>query len=292
MRKLRKTALLMACFLVFAAMAMGSGTSDSEGGKSISSDKKAAENEKVTIEEQVIVDQGGVKITAKEYVRDSIWGDGIKVLIENDTPTDITVGCEALIVNNYMISDLFSETVASGKKSNETIYLSTSQLKAAGIDTVGQIEAYLYVYEKESWEKMFDTDCITIKTSAFDNMDTTANSDGTELYNANGIRIVGKTVDDNSFWGAAVLLYIENTSDKNVGVSVDDMSINGFMTNPLFSTTVYSGKKAIDDITIFSSDLEKNGITSIDTVELKFHIYDKASYSTIADSDVIKFSAK
>ena len=26
------------------------------------------------------------------------------------------------------------------------------------------------------------------------------------------------------------------------------MSINGFMTNPLFSTTVYDGKKSLDDI--------------------------------------------
>ena len=51
------------------------------------------------------------------------------------------------------------------------------------------------------------------------------------------------------------------------------MSINGYMMTPLFSTTVYDGKKSIDDITIMSSDLEANGITSVDQVELKFHIY-------------------
>lgn len=61
-------------------------------------------------------------------------------------------------------------------------------------------------------------------------------------YNEKGINIVGKTVDENSFWGTAILLYVENTSGKNVGISVDDMSINGFKMSPYFSTSVYDGK--------------------------------------------------
>ena len=39
------------------------------------------------------------------------------------------------------------------------------------------------------------------------------------------------------------------------------------MMNPLFSTTVYDGKKSLDDITIFSSDLEENGIEMIAETE-------------------------
>ena len=64
------------------------------------------------------------------------------------------------------------------------------------------------------------------------------------------------------------------------------------MMSPLFSTTVYDGKKSIDAITVFSSDLEGNGIESIDEVELRFHIYNADSYDTIADSDAITFSAQ
>ena len=114
----------------------------------------------------------------------------------------------------------------------------------------------------------------------------------TELYNDGGIRIIGKTVDENSFWDTAILLYIENQSGNNVGITVDDLSINGFMFTPYFSTTVYDGKKCIYDITIMSSELEENGIESIDEVELKFRIYNSDSYETIAESDPITFSAK
>jgi hypothetical protein len=84
----------------------------------------------ITIEEQVLVEQDGIKITALNYVRDDIWGDGIKVLIENDSEQDVMVGCDALIVNDYMIDDLFGSEVAAGKKANDVIYLSSSELKA------------------------------------------------------------------------------------------------------------------------------------------------------------------
>lgn len=264
--------------------APGSATETGGGG----ADQASADE---SINEQVLVDQDGIKITATEYVTDSIWGDGIKLLVENNSVKDYTIGCDALIVNDYMITDLFSADVAAGKKSNEVMYLSSTELKAAGIDTVGQIEMYFHAYDS-NWDNLFKNVYSKLETAEFANMDTTPNDEGQELYNVNGVRIVGKTVDENSFWGTAILLYIENTSGQNVGINVDNMSINGYMMTPLFSTTVYDGKKSIDDITIMSSDLEANGITSVDQVELKFHIYNAESYDTIADSDAITFTAQ
>lgn len=264
--------------------APGSATETGGGG----ADQTSADE---SINEQVLVDQDGIKITATEYVTDSIWGDGIKLPVENNSSKDYTIGCDALIVNDYMITDLFSADVAAGKKSNEVMYLSSTELKAAGIDTVGQIEMYFHAYDS-NWDNLFKNVYSKLETSEFANMDTTPNDEGQELYNANGVRIVGKTVDENSFWGTAILLYIENTSGQNVGINVDNMSINGYMMTPLFSTTVYDGKKSIDDITIMTSDLEANGITLVDQVELKFHIYNAESYDTIADSDAITFTAQ
>lgn len=310
MKRNAKRIAVVLCFAVFAAMALGSGQSDSGETKQIvsneeseaagvdkstpdaSEDSENSDDIAVTIDEQVLFEQGDIIVTATEYVTDSIWGDGIKLLLENNSDKDVTVGCNALIVNDYMITDLFASSIAAGKKSNETLYFSSTQLKAAGIENVGKIEIYFHVYDSSTYETVFDTECVTIQTSEYANMDTMPNDAGTELYNQNGIRIVGKTVDENSFWGTAILLYLENNSGKNVGISVDDMSINGFMMSPLFSTTVYDGKKVIDDITVFSSDLEENGIEAIEEVELKFHIYDADSYSTITDSDPITFSAQ
>ena len=247
-----------------------------------------SEGTSVTIDEQVLFEQDGLKVTATEYVTDSIWGDGIKLLLENNGSTDVGVGCNALIVNDYMITDLFSSTVAAGKKANETLYLSSTGLQAAGIDTVGKIEVYFHTFDPDTFMTIKDMDCVTIQTSGFDTMDTTPNDAGQELYNENGIRIVGKYVDESSFWGTAVLLYIENNSGKNVIIQCDDMSINGFMMTPFFSSTVYDGKKAIDEITLLSSELEENGIATVEEVELKFRFVDD-NFTSLAESDVITF---
>ena len=314
MKNKKKCVALVLCFTLFAAMAIGSGSSDSgnkkdvvsstDSGTNPANDPSTADTEEKsntdndantssvpTIEEQVLIDTNGIKITAKEYLTDKIWGDGIKLLIENSSDTDYTVGCDALIVNDYMITDLFSSKVAAGKNANETMYLSSSGLKAAGIESVGKVEMYFHASDAQ-YNMVFKNEYAEIHTSEYDNMDTTPNDAGTELYSADGIRIVGKTVDENSFWGSAILLYIENNSGKSVGINVDDMSINGFMITPYFSTTVYDGKKALEDITILSNQLEENGIESIDNVELKFHIYSSDTYETIADTEPITFSAK
>ena len=265
-------------------------TNDTSAAESDDKDKTAKTD--VTIEKQVLIDDDGLKITAKEYVTDSIWGDGISLLIENDTSKDIGIGCNALIVNDYMITDLFSASVASGKKANETLNISDTALEKAGITEIGKIEVYFHTYDDDSYSTIKDYPCVEIKTSVYDSMQPPANDDGHELYNDKDVRIIGKYVDENSFWGAGVLLYIENNSGKNIIVQCDDMSINGFMMTPYFSSTVFDGKKCMDEITMLSSELEDNDITSIDEIELKFKILNEKNYKTIVETDPITFSAK
>lgn len=253
---------------------------------------QASSNGLPAMEEQVLIDKDGLKVTATGLSQDIIFGTGLKLLIENDTDKDLGIGCDALIVNDYMITDLFSATVAAGKKSNETMHLLSNELEAAGIDNIGQIEIYFHTFDSSSYQTIDTFDKVTVQTSEFANMDTKAMDDGKELYNQDGVRIVGKYVDENSFWGAAILLYLENKTGKDIGISCDDMSVNGFMMTPLFSATVYDGKMSVDEITLLSSEMEENNITSIDEVELKFRIYDAESYSTIAETDAISFSAQ
>lgn len=252
---------------------------------------KEEEKPSESIKEQVLFEQNDVKVTATEYVVDSIWGEGIKMLIENNSTKDITLSCNALIVNDYMISDLFVETVAAGKKTYETMYLYNNQLERIGIDNVGKIEVYFHLYDDDTYETIADINGVTIKTSEFDKMDVNTNDLGVELYNAEGIRIVGKYADEDSFWGKAIILYIENNSGKNCTIHCDDLSINGFMVTPYFYCTVYNGKKAVDDITIMQSELDENNIKSVDEVELKFRITDE-DYINSIETDAITFSTK
>ncbi len=256
-----------------------------------SSEEKDTVKEQITLDEQVIWETKDVRLKAKRLEYDDIWGWEIKVEAESLSDKDISIYADAVIVNDFMISDLTSISVTAGNKTNDSIELLSSGLEAAGIEDIGKIELYLHTSDPDTYDVVDRSDCITLKTSSFDSMDTSADTDGAELYNKDGIKIVGRYVDEDSFWGQAVLLYIENTSDKNIIIQCDSISVNGYTIDGIMSASVYAGKKSFDDITLLSSSLEENGITSIDNVEIEFRILDE-NYSEIAKSGKVSFSTK
>jgi len=314
---MKKALSLILVLTVFAGMALGSGTekkkeetkqivngesSDANESSTANSDGAAVATEEKaettkassipTIEQQVVYNADGITITAVEYTHDDFWNsDEIKFLIENNTQQNITVGVKALIVNGFMVTDLFAADVASGTKKNETMNLLSNELDAAGITSVGEIEIYFRIYDSDTWKDIAESDRVVIQTSNYSAMDIEADTSGSVLYDEGGIKIIGKYVDESSFWGKSVVLYIENNTDKNVIIQADNLSINGYSLTSLFSSTVYAERKAFDDITLLSSELEENGITSVDEVTLKFEIMDE-NFSTIKKTEAITFKTK
>ncbi len=240
-----------------------------------------------TVEPQTCFTYDGLTVTATG-LENSLLGSQLNLQIDNQSKSDYTVSCEAVIVNDCMITDLFSSTVAAGKQAITELDLLSSELEAAGIHGIGQIEVYFYVLNPSTYDRVYEADCVTIQTSQYGAVSEDPVT-GTELYNANGVRILGQYVDENTFWGSSVLLYVENHSGRAVTVSADDLSVNGKMMTALFSATVYDGKKSFDNITLLSTELEKNGISKIQDVELKFQIWDANTYETIAESGAVSF---
>ncbi len=306
-KKILDSIAVMCILTLFSGMAMASGSSsNSDGTRALTTtenndqgngqqeESTEAETEAAndtTIEEQVLIDENGLKITATEYTVDPIWGDGIKLLIENSSDSNYAIACDALIVNDYMIFDLFSSEITAGRNANETMYLANSELENAGIENVGKIEIDFRIYDPDSYETLFDPDTVEIHTSNYDSMDTEVDESGVELYNSDGIRIVGKYVDEDSIWGTAILIYVENNTDRNITVTCDTVAINNFMVTGYYYSSVYAERKAFDDITILSSDLEENNITTVENIAVDFSIIDSDTYETIADTGEIEFSA-
>ena len=296
MRK-RMFTLILSAALALSLTACGEPTQTPiEGGGSgavSQSEPQPAETAVTITPDTVLMDEGGLVITAKEFVVDELWGPGVKVLVENKSDKNLSVSCNSMSVNGYMVSDLlFVSNVAAGKKANETLFFSQDDLKKAGITTVADVRVSFHVYDSDSYSGVCDTDEIQLKTSAFGTVEQPAKDDGKELYNQNGVRIVGKYVEEDSFWGAGVLLFMENTTDQDVIIQCDDMSINGFMVDPLFSSTVNDHRMALSEITVLSGDLEANGIQSVDEVELTFRIMKASNYHTIAETGPVSFTTK
>ena len=244
-----------------------------------------------SIEEQIIMDQDGIKVTAKSLDKSGMFGPAVKVLIENESGKDVTVQARNASVNGYMTETMFSAEVQNGKKANEELIFMNSGLKKAGIDTIADMEFNLHVFDPSTYQNIFDSDVITLKTPAAETYEYTFDDSGEVAYEGNGIKVVIKGLDEEGVMGPGIVTYIENSGDKGITVQTRDVSINGFMVDPIFSADVLPGKHAISTITFMTSELEKNDIKEIQDVELSFHLFESANImNNIADSDPVKIS--
>lgn len=275
------------------ANSTGDVANDSNGDNNVNSNNTNNNNlagGNVTVSEEVLLDEKGLLITLKSLEMDNILGPALKIEIVNNTDKNITVQATESAVNGAMIDTVFSSDIAAGKKANDSISFLSNELEVAGITTIKDFEFKFHIFDAATWDTIFDSDTIHVATSA-ENVEQTFNKEGFVAFDQKGYRIVlQKLNSEDSFWGSDIYVFIENNSDRDVTIQASDVSINGYMIEPVFSSDVLAGKVAYDTITFFDDDLTENNITSIDEIELSFKIFDMDSFETIYESDVITTS--
>ena len=244
-----------------------------------------------TIEEAVLLDQDSIRITAKSLDRNSAFGPSLKLLIENNSTSSVTVQARNASVNGYMVETMMSEDVAAGKKVNSSLTFSSSDLKTAGITTIADMQFSFHIFDANSWETIIDSRPIDVKTSAAQDYSYTFDDSGVVAYEGNDIRIIAKgLVTDTSLFGPSIVVYIENNRSDAITVQARDVSVNGFMVEAIFSCDIAPGKKCMDTITFLRSDLTENGITDINEADLYFHIFSAETWNEIVDTQPIKLT--
>ena len=61
--------------------------------------------------------------------------------------------------------------------------------------------------------------------------------------------------------------------------SSDDVSVNGFMCDPFWATSVAAGKAAFSSMDWMASSFEENGITEVEEIEMVLQVYDNENWS-------------
>lgn len=240
----------------------------------------------VNVPETILVDDSGVKITAKGMEIDEVWGQELKLLIENNTEENITVTCKNESVNGFMVDGMLYAEIASGKKANESITF--TNLSECGIETIADMEFSFHVSGTDDWETYLETDMIRLQTSAAEHYNYTFDDSGEVLYNGEGFKAVLKGFSkDVSYFGTEIIVYLENNYDVPITVHTQDVSVNGYMVAPTLYTEIMPGKKAVDEITIMESDMEENGITVIEEMELTFHVLNTETLDDVLKTELI-----
>ena len=261
-------------------------------------------NKGATIEETVLVDENGVKITATELTYGNYAAE-LTLVIENNSDKDLSfiansVGYSCNSINGYMVPEGYLNCdVAAGKKANDSISISYDTLMLYGIFEIADIEIGFDISD-DDYNHTY-TGPRTILTTAAEgydygtpvyreniaSMESQAEYDYSvpyfstdAVYEENGLVIASQTVMENQDGESILLLEIVNNSNSVVGISTTNIDINGLrVCDSTWSyDTVNPGKTAIVDIDL-SSVLEPEywdiyGIQEIGNVALKVSFKD------------------
>ena len=261
-------------------------------------------NKGATIEETVLVDENGVRITATELTYGNYAAE-LTLVIENNSDKDLSfiansVGYSCNSVNGYMVSEGYLNCdVAAGKKANDSISIGYDTLMLYGIFEIADIEIGFDISD-DDYNHIY-TGPQTILTTAADGYDydtpvyreniaskeSQAEYDYSvpyfstdTVYEESGLVIASQAVMENQDGESILLLEVVNTSDAIVGVSTTNIDINGLrVCDSTWSyDTINPGKTAIVDIDL-SSVLEPEywdiyGIREVGNVALKVSFKD------------------
>ncbi len=281
--------LLLALIFTLSFAACGSKEESGKNPNGSSNPDSTVAISDVKLPEQIVYDEDNVKITVTGLSNDNIFGAKINVTVENKGEKDILVQADAMAINNIMVTPVFSCEVAAGKKANDSIEVMGSELKKTGIELFKEIDVIFNIIDPDSYERIGGSGLVKLTTDLDKSYNQKINTEGVTAYDGDGVKIVIQKLSDDEVLGATnVDVYIENNSDKTLVITADNVSVNGLMINPLFSSEIIPGKVAIDEMSFLKSKLTENGITKISEIELNFTIMDIESFTSIKETQKVK----
>lgn len=133
-----------------------------------------------------------------------------------------------------------------------------------------------------NWDGNTNTVYIGVMTNT--NTQAEQSNSSQEMYNANGIKVLYTGATKNQYGEICLNVIVENNSGKDIIIQTENVSLNDYMVNPLFSCTVTAGHKAIDSIDFGSWDLEPLGITEtsqLRNAQFDILVIDAATYDML-----------
>ena len=264
-----------------SATASNSDSTESHN-ESIPETTKATEP-KIVFEEITVVDNDECTIKITDLEPDGFWGYTLKVYLENKSPDKTYMfAIRSASVDGIDSDPGFAAEVAPGKKSNKEISFSADILEELGIEFT-DIEMTFRVYDSNDWL----ADPVALETvNVYPYGEEYATHYVREVQDTDIVIVDNEYVtaivtgfDPDGTWGYTVNLYLVNKTDTSAMFSVDEESVNGYMLDPFWATSVLPGKCKFSSMSWNDSTLEENGITDVEEIEFLFKAYNEEKFT-------------
>ena len=217
-------------------------------------------------------------VTETEY--NEHLGLQVHVLCENNSDSTLLFTWNNTAVCGYMYEPYWAEEVAPGKKVNSTLDFDTYELEQMGISSVDDITFTLSVIDTENF---LDAPLVNQGFRIYPTGKTADQVVYPEYVHKNGETVIAENdvltfiiedVEDEVSEFYTLNCYVANRTGKNLMISWDSVSVNGFMVDPFWATSVAAGMQAFSQINFLRSDLEEQGIEDVSEIEFTILAYD------------------
>lgn len=241
-------------------------------------------NNEISFTELVVVDNAECLIKITGIEPDNMFGFTLKAQLENKS-ADKTYMFSVVnaAINGVECDPFFASEVAAEKKSNERISFSNDQFKGSDIGNYTDIEITFRVYDSNDWGAN-DVARETVHVYPYgedkaEKFVREAQASDNVIIDNEYVTVVVTGYNDDNIWGYTVNMFLINKTDTDVMFSIDEASVNGYMADPFYATTVSANKCKFSSVSWSNSTLEENDITDIEEIEFKFRIYNKNDWS-------------
>lgn len=230
-----------------------------------------------TFEEITVIDNESCTIKITGIEPNSIAGYTLNAYLENKSPdTTEMFSVSSASVNGVQCDPFFATEVTPGKKATQDIIFPDNN----DIGEFTDIEIVFRAYDSDDWtaddiakETVHVYPLGEDKASQF--VREPQSTDNIILDNEY-ITVTVTGTEHDALWGYMVNLFLINKSDKEIMVSVNDASVNGYMVDPFYAHSLAPNKCAFSSITWSDNILTENGISEISEIEFLLKAYDNA----------------
>ena len=233
----------------------------------------------ITLKNEMLVDNELFSITAKSIDEDSEYGYTVYLLIENKSPDKTyTFNIQKGEVNGVEVNLYTVIFVNPQKKANTSVII--DDLKEYGIEEYTDIELTVDVTEgKYTYDKPYVmSESVHIYPYGKENATEfvyEAKAGDQVLVDNEYVTVIYTGDNKENELGYSINLYIVNKTDKDITVSGDDMSINGYMAEAYYDQHISAGKISLSGIQWYGETFKENDMdeSKINDIEFSLDIY-------------------
>ena len=239
----------------------------------------AAPTQPVLTENLVLVDNENLTFTITKFEENAHLGLQVQVYCENKSDRPMIFSLDGVSVCGLMYDPFWAEEVAAGKAVNSTVSFDTYELSEYGISSVDEISFRLSVIDSEEWMNApFADEHFTVYPTGL-NADTVVypeyqHQNGETIIEDEILRYIIVKVEDTDGDLYTINCYVENKTDRDLLVSLDNVSVNGMMVDPFWASAISAGKKLYTTVNFYWEDLISQGIETVTEIEFTLVAYD------------------